>query len=87
MSDQPALEERLKGLIIERLFLKDIEPSDIGDEDELMERLGVDSVQVSEIVVGLEEEFEVIFDEEEFDIEIFKSVKSIADAVREKQTG
>ena len=87
MSDQPALEERLKGLIIERLFLKDIEPSDIGDEDELMERLGVDSVQVFEIVVGLEEEFEVIFDEEEFDIEIFKSVKSIADAVREKQTG
>ena len=87
MSDQPALEERLKGLIIERLFLKDIEPSDIGDEDELMERLGVDSVQVFEIVVGLEEEFEVIFDEEEFDIEIFKSVKSIADAVREKQAG
>jgi acyl carrier protein len=86
MSDEPTIEERLKSMIVERLFLK-IEPSDIGDEDELMEKLGIDSVQIFEIVVGLEEEFEVFFEEDEFDIETFKSVKSIAEAVRKKKTG
>jgi acyl carrier protein len=84
MPGEPTLEERLKALIVERLFLK-VAPKDIGDEDELMETLGVDSVQIFEIVVGLEEEFGVTFDEEEFDIEMFKTVKSIAEAVRKKQ--
>ncbi|MBI2192121.1 MAG: acyl carrier protein [Planctomycetes bacterium] len=84
MSDTPSLEDRLKAMIVERLFLK-IEPSEIGVDDVLMDTLGVDSVQIFEIVVGLEEEFGVVFSEEEFDIELFKSVHSIADAVRKKQ--
>jgi len=82
MSDE-RIEDRLKELIVERLFLK-IEPADIGDEDDLMDKHGIDSVQVLEIVVGLEEEYGVSFEDEDFDIEVFKSVKSIADFVREK---
>ncbi len=82
MSDQ-RIEDRLKELIVERLFLK-IDPSEIGDEDNLMDDHGIDSVQLLEIVVGLEEEFGVSFEDEDFDIEVFKTVKSIADCVREK---
>ncbi len=82
MSDE-RIEDKLKELIVERLFLK-IEPGDIGDEDSLTDDHGIDSVQLLEIVVGLEEEFGISFEDEDFDIEIFKSVKSIADCVREK---
>ena len=83
MSD--TIEDRLKTMIVERLFLK-IEPSEIGNEDDLMDTLSVDSVQIFEIVIGLEEEFGVVFEEEEFDIELFKSVKTMTDAIQEKQT-
>ena len=83
MSDE-RIEDQLKELIVERLFLK-IQPSDIGDEDNLMEAHGIDSVQVLEIVVGLEEDYGVSFEDEDFDIEIFQTVKSIADFVREKK--
>lgn len=83
MSDE-RIEDQLKELIVERLFLK-IEPQDIGDEDNLMEDHGIDSVQVLEIVVGLEEEYGVSFEDEDFDIEVFQTVKSISDFVREKQ--
>jgi len=82
MSDE-RIEDRLKEIIVERLFLK-IEPSGIGDEDSLTDDHGVDSVQLLEIVVGLEEEFGISFEDEDFDIEIFKTVKSIAECVREK---
>lgn len=82
MSD--TIEDRLKTMIVERLFLK-IEPSEIGNEDDLMDTLSVDSVQIFEIVIGLEEEFSVVFEEEEFDIELFKSVKTMTDAIQEKQ--
>ena len=82
MSDE-RIEDQLKELIVERLFLK-IEPGDIGDEDNLMEAHGIDSVQVLEIVVGLEEDYGVSFEDEDFDIEIFQTVKSIAAFVRER---
>lgn len=85
MSNEPPIEDRLKAMIVERLFLK-IDPLQIGVDDELMEKLGVDSVQIFEIVVGLEEEFGVVFDEDEFDIELFKTVHSMADVIRKKQS-
>jgi len=89
MSEDVSLEDQLKVMIVERLFLdkKGIRPSDIGEEDELMDKFGVDSVMIFEIVIGLEEELGVVFDEDDFDIEKFKTVKSIAESVREKQAG
>jgi len=78
------IEDRIKEIIVERLFLK-VQPSDIADDDALMEKLGVDSVSVFEIVVGLEEVFRISFEDDEFQIEKFKDVASIAAHVREKQ--
>jgi acyl carrier protein len=83
--DHP-LEQELKQLIVERLFLK-VAPEDIGDEDPLMDTYGVDSVQLFEIVVGLEEVYGITMEDEEFDLALFANVKSIADFVRRKQSG
>ncbi|MBL7206705.1 MAG: acyl carrier protein [Candidatus Aenigmarchaeota archaeon] len=80
------VEDQLKEMIVDRLFLQ-ISPDEIGDETDLVETHEVDSVQLLEIVMGLEEVFGVSFDDEEFSLEIFATVSSIADAVRAKLKG
>lgn len=80
---EKSVEGTIKEIIVERLFLK-IRPDEIEDETLLMETLGVDSVSVFEIVVGLEEVFGISFEDEEFQIEKFRTVRSIADHVRTK---
>jgi acyl carrier protein len=81
---QERIEDALKKMMVERLFLK-VKPESIPDDAPIMKALGVDSVAVLEIVVGLEEVYGISFEDEEFDIEIFRTVKSIADFVRAKQ--
>ena len=80
----PRIEDRIKELLVERLFLK-IPPATIGDDDDLGETLGVDSVAIFEIVVGLEEEYGLTFEDEDFDIAVFRTVRSIAEFVRAKR--
>ncbi len=82
--DVNVLKSRLKTMIVERLFL-DIEPTDIEDDTPLMETYDVDSVALFELVVGLEEEFEVAMDEVDFQIDTFQDVNSIAAFVRDKK--
>ena len=85
MADDVRIEDRVKELIVELLFLTDVTPADIADEDVLEEKLGVDSVALFQIVAGLEEEFDIRFGDEDFDAEKFGTPKAIADVVRQKQ--
>jgi acyl carrier protein len=84
MSDKPKLEDQLKQMIVELLFLK-IQPDEIGTDDDLMETIDLDSVRIFDIVVGLETEMDIEIDEDEFDIENFRTVKQIAEFVTSKQ--
>ena len=79
------VEQRIKEIMIERLFLK-LTPDQIPDEMPIMEQLGVDSVQVFEIVVGLEEEYGISVGDDEFQIETYRTPHTIADYVRRKLT-
>jgi acyl carrier protein len=81
---EAALRERIKELVVQCLFL-DIEPSSINDGDNLMEVHGVDSVNLFEIVVALEEDYGISFQDEDFDVETFSTVGSIAELVERKQ--
>jgi acyl carrier protein len=76
------MNDKIKAMMVERLFL-DIEPSDIADDDPIMEKYEIDSVRLFEIVIGIEEVFGII-DEEEFDVTLFKDVNAIAEYVRNK---
>jgi acyl carrier protein len=78
------VEDKLKGMIVERLMLK-AKPEEIGDEDDLIAKWGVESVQLMEIVIGLEELFGIQLGDDEFSIKKFRTVKNIAGVVREKQ--
>ena len=78
------LEGRIRELIVDRLFL-DVDASAIEEDENLMDRFGIDSVRLFEIVVGLEEVFGVTFADDEFAPEKFSSVRAISDVVRGKK--
>lgn len=78
-----AVESQIKEMTVERCFLI-IAPDEIADDADLMEEVGLDSIQILEVVVGLEETFGVSFEDADFDIENFRSVRAIADFVRER---
>ncbi len=77
------VERQVKEMIVERCFL-DVPPDQIGDGDDLMETVGLDSVQILEVVVGLEESFGITFEDTDFDLENFRNVGAIARYVRSK---
>jgi acyl carrier protein len=77
------VESQVKDLIVERCFLS-IAPEDIEDEQRLSDDIGLDSIQILEVVVGLEEVFGIAFEDADFDIANFTTVASIADYVRRK---
>lgn len=77
------LEQQLKELIVERLFL-DIAPADIATEAELSE-YGVDSFLLLELIVAMEEIFDVKFEPSDITAEVLKSVATLAELIRSKQ--
>ncbi len=70
------IEERLKHMIVERLFLK-VDPESIDDDASLMETYGIDSVSLLELVVALEDEFDIDIEDEEFDVKNFENVAAL----------
>ncbi len=81
------VEEKLKELIIEELKLPDISPEEIKDDDFLFgeEGLGLDSLDAVEIVVIMKRHFNTEIEDMESSREIFRSVKTLADYIREYQ--
>ncbi len=78
------LKSRIKKMIVERLFL-DVNPQQIADDAPLMETYNIDSVALFELVVGLEDEFGVVMEDVDFQIDTFQTVNSIAHFVKQKQ--
>ena len=75
----------LKELIVERLFL-DIDPREIETEEALSE-YGVDSFLLLELIVAMEEMFEVQFGQADITAETLRSVATLAELIRQKQAG
>jgi len=78
------LEDKLKNMLVERLMLK-LKPADIADEDDLIQKWGLESVQLMEIVIGLEEVFGIQLGDDEFSVKKFRTIKNIAEVVRGKK--
>jgi acyl carrier protein len=78
-----ALKSEIKQLLVDRLFLR-VKPEDIPNAASLMESLGVDSVALFELIVGLEDIYGITFEEDEFRLSLFENVDSIADFVEKK---
>ncbi len=77
-----SIENQVKQVIIRKLSL-DVKPEEIGDDDQLFGGgMGLNSMATIEIIVGLEEEFEIQIPDEDLRVELFDSVKTMADYVR-----
>jgi acyl carrier protein len=85
MSDDQQVKRQLKEMIVERLFLN-VDPAQIGDDENLMESYEIDSVNLFEIVVGLEEVFEISFEDDDFSVELFATVNTLAEFLDRKRT-
>ena len=84
MAPTGELKNQLKQMIVERLFLN-IGPEDMADDASLMDTYGIDSVNLFEIVVGLEDEFGISLEDEDFSVETFATINSIAALVDRKR--
>lgn len=80
---EKSIEDTLREMMVERLFLK-ITPEEIDLDANLMETYGIDSVQVSELVVGTEATFDISFEDDDFDPTQFDTLGHIAELVRRK---
>ncbi len=81
-TDVEDIRARIKRLIVERLFIEGLEPAEIRDDAALGVELGLDSVDVLELMLGLEQEFGLKIADNGFEREAFESVGSLAEFVR-----
>jgi acyl carrier protein len=80
------VENRIKTVIKKRLKLK-VKMGELSRDTPLIGKgLGLDSVGVLELVVGLEEEFNIMFEDSEISIELFENIGSLANYINEKLT-
>jgi acyl carrier protein len=76
------LKENLKRQIIERLNLKDLTPADIGDDQPLfVEGIGLDSIDALELIVLLQQEYNIKLSNAEDGPKVFHSVQTMADYI------
>jgi acyl carrier protein len=81
-----ALIAELKVKIIGVLSLLDVTPEDIGDDDRLVGGdLGIDSIDVLELVLMLEKDYGVKIESKEMGMEAFVSVRALAGFVGKKR--
>jgi acyl carrier protein len=60
------MQKRIAEIIIEELKLKDVTPNNFDPNLDLIEDLGIDSMELTTIVVVLQDEFKVRIDEDDF---------------------
>lgn len=60
------MQKRIAEIIIEELKLKDVTPETFDPDVDLIEDLGIDSMELTTIVVVLQDEFSVRIDEDDF---------------------
>lgn len=82
--DLTSVEDKVKKVITERLKLN-VNTERISKDTPLIGKgLGLDSVGVLELVVGLEQEFDIMFDDSEMNIELFENIGSLTNYVSSK---
>lgn len=60
------MKKRIAEIIIDELKLKDVTPDTFDPDLDLIEDLGIDSMELTTIVVVLQDEFNVRIDEDDF---------------------
>jgi acyl carrier protein len=81
MQDTQLLDD-LKVKVIEVLNLMNIKPADIDPDEQLVGgRLGIDSIDVLELVIMMEKDYQLTIDNKELGAQVFGSLRSMADYI------
>jgi acyl carrier protein len=76
------LMQRLKEQVIERLKLKDLKPENIGDDEPLfVEGIGLDSIDALELIVLLQQEYNIKLLNADEGPRVFHSIRTIAEYI------
>jgi acyl carrier protein len=76
------LMQRLKEQVIERLNLKDLKPENIGDDDPLfVEGIGLDSIDALELIVLLQQEYNIKLSNADDGPRVFHSIRTMAEYI------
>lgn len=76
--------DELKRKVVETLNLGDIKPEDIdGDEQLVGGRLGIDSIDVLELVMMIEKTYGLRIDNKEMGAKVFASMSAMAGYIQE----
>jgi len=83
-----ALTAELKVKIIDILNLSDLSPENFDENDRLVGgSLGIDSIDVLEMVVMVEKDYGVVINSQEVGEKIFSSLASLAEYIKENRPG
>ncbi len=81
------LVDALKVKIIDILNLPDVAPENIHAEEQLVGgTLGIDSIDVLEMVIMIEKDYGVIIDNKELGAKVFATLQTLADYIQQKTT-
>lgn len=70
--------------IVEVLNLIDVQPEDIKHDDQLVGgNLGIDSIDVLEMVIMIERDYGVKIDNRELGVKVFATLRSLAEYIHE----
>ncbi|WP_018630579.1 phosphopantetheine-binding protein [Niabella aurantiaca] len=84
MENKQELIHRLKEQIIKQLKLENKRPEDIGDHDPLfVDGLGLDSIDALELIVLLQQEYNIKLRSAEEGQDVFRSIDTMADYILE----
>ena len=76
--------DELRIKIIDTLKLEDVSPEDMGEEDQLVGgELGLDSIDVLEMVIMIEKDYAVKIDNKELGARVFANLKALAAHIAE----
>ena len=86
MSEIEKLISELKIKIIDTLGLIDVTPEDIKDDERLVGGdLGIDSIDVLELVMMIEKDYGVKIDNKELGVKVFASVRALTMHIAQHQ--
>lgn len=71
-------------IMVDRLFIP-VKPEDIKDTESLTLKYGIDSVRLFDMVVGMEDDFGVSFEDQELTLENFDNLEKICKKIIEKK--
>jgi len=86
MEDKVVIEKRLRDLMVKVWKLR-MQAEELPDGKDMLEKLGVNSVDVLELLIHIEKEFGIEIDDDDLSAELVGSIGSLAHYIAKRKTG